>query len=149
MIRCGINVAKVHVRVKRSFNYVIALALMYKATIRLQSIRRQMASVAQPSHSKLKQFSACELSDALIKLGLPHGGHIPDIRRVTSYDGSIEERICGPAYTVQMVYASDRSAPKPEKHFVDTVVEGSVVVIDAPPSKLRNPSIYLNILYDD
>ena len=47
----------------------------------------------------------------------------------------MEERICGPAYTVKMVHASDKEAPKPEKHFVDTVVDGSVVVIDAPPGK--------------
>ena len=114
---------------------------MSRATSRLHSIVRQMSvsasqsSTSSSSLTKLKQFSACELSDALIKLGVPHGGHIPDVRRVTSYEGSVEERICGPAYTVKMVHASDKEAPKPEKHFVDTVVDGSVVVIDAPPGK--------------
>ena len=99
------------------------------------SASASQSSTSSSSLTKLKQFSACELSDALIKLGVPHGGHIPDVRRVTSYEGSVEERICGPAYTVKMVYASDKEAPKPEKHFVDTVVDGSVVVIDAPPGK--------------
>ncbi len=38
----------------------------------------------------------------------------------------------GPAYTVQMVKANDTNAPTLESHFVDTVVKGAVVVIDAP-----------------
>ncbi|CAA7261742.1 unnamed protein product [Cyclocybe aegerita] len=44
-----------------------------------------------------------------------------------------EVRICSPAYTVQMVLASNKEAPTLSEHFVDTAVAGSVVVIDAPP----------------
>ncbi|GBE81137.1 4-hydroxy-4-methyl-2-oxoglutarate aldolase [Sparassis crispa] len=79
----------------------------------------------------LKRFSTCEISDALIKIGLPHGGHIPDIRMISPQSGST--RICGPAYTVQMVMKSDTTSPSLTAHFVDTAPEGSVIVIDAPP----------------
>ncbi|KIJ49551.1 hypothetical protein M422DRAFT_246631 [Sphaerobolus stellatus SS14] len=92
-----------------------------------------MSSVSRvhSDHLALSKFSTCELSDALIKLGLPHGGHIPDISMLSSSDQ--ETRICGPAYTVKMVLASDTEAPKLEKHFVDEATPNSVIVIDAPP----------------
>ncbi|PCH43379.1 RraA-like protein [Wolfiporia cocos MD-104 SS10] len=83
--------------------------------------------------SSLAKYSTCELSDALIKIGLPHGGHIPDIRMLSPRPGPADVRVCGPVYTVQMVMASDKNAPKPAAHFVDTAPEGSVIVIDAPP----------------
>ncbi|GJE97763.1 RraA-like protein [Phanerochaete sordida] len=84
----------------------------------------------------LSQFSTCEISDALIKLGVPHGGHIPDIHMLSPSPHASEAantRMCGPAYTVQMVLGSDTSAPKPAAHFVDTAPAGSVIVIAAPP----------------
>lgn len=67
-----------------------------------------------------------------MKLGVPGGGHIPDIRML-SPSPSGETRICAPAYTVQMVLASDKDAPKPAQHFVDSATEGSIIVIDVPP----------------
>ncbi|CAL1706487.1 unnamed protein product [Somion occarium] len=88
--------------------------------------------MSSSSASSLSNFSSCEISDALIKLGLPHGGHIPDIQMYSPSQTS-DTRLCGPAYTVQMVLASEKSAPKLPNHFVDTVPDGSVVVIDAPP----------------
>lgn len=91
------------------------------------------AMSSQTSPSKLADFSTCELSDALIKIGLPHGGHIPDIELLSPRPSPAETRICGPAYTVQMVLASDKLSPKPAAHFVDTAPEGSVIVINAPP----------------
>jgi hypothetical protein len=83
-------------------------------------------------------FSTCEVPDAFIKLGVPHGGHIPDIHRV-SPDSRPESgappgvRLCGPAYTVRIVSASDRVAPKLQQgHFVDLAPGGSVVFVSAP-----------------
>lgn len=88
-----------------------------------------------PLIQQLSEFSACEVSDALVKLGSPNGGHIPDIQLVSpSGSGQI---ICGPAYTVQMVFSSDTTAPKLSSHFVDTAPAGSVIVINAPPSSVR------------
>ena len=83
---------------------------------------------------QLSEFSACEISDALIKLGSPNGGHIPDIHLVSS-SGS-NKIICGPAYTVQMVFSSDTSAAKLSSHFVDTAPAGTIIVINAPPSSV-------------
>ena len=82
--------------------------------------------------SDLQLFSTCELSDALIKLGLDHGGHIPDVYAMNDVGGSAKT-LCGPAYTVQMVLTSDTEAPKLKDHFVDAAVSGSVMVIDVPP----------------
>lgn len=86
--------------------------------------------------SPLATFSACEISDALVKLGVAHGGHIPDIHALAP---SPTASVCGPAYTVQMVLAStpESDAPKLAEHFVDTAPEGSVFVIDAPEGRIR------------
>jgi hypothetical protein len=87
-------------------------------------------------------FSTCEVSDALIKLGVPHGGHIPDIHCISPHSRSesggpaaqgVPVRLCGPAYTVRMVFASDCDAPKlQQSHFVDLAPEGSIVFVSAP-----------------
>ncbi|KAG6850959.1 hypothetical protein H0H93_005828 [Arthromyces matolae] len=79
------------------------------------------------THSPLAAFSTCEISDALIKLNVPHGGYIPDI--VQMFPGN---SICAPAYTLRVVDASDTSAPKLSSHFVDTVPSGFIIVIEAP-----------------
>ncbi|KAF8210191.1 ribonuclease E inhibitor RraA/Dimethylmenaquinone methyltransferase [Mycena galopus ATCC 62051] len=78
------------------------------------------------SASKLASFSTCELSDALIKLGVASGGYLSGLNPFSS------GRICAPAYCVKMVLTSDTSAPKLSDHFVDTAPAGSVIVIDVP-----------------
>lgn len=83
---------------------------------------------------QLSEFSACEISDALIKLGSPNGGHIPDVHLVSPLGSG--QKICGPAYTVQMVFTSETNAPKLSSHFIDTAPAGTVIVIDAPPSSV-------------
>ncbi|KAG6866755.1 hypothetical protein C0991_011414 [Blastosporella zonata] len=86
--------------------------------------------------SELVEFSTCEISDALIKLNVPHGGHIPDIVEMFPL-----ARICAPAYTVRMADVSDEltsSTPRPSSHFVDMAPSGFIIVIDAPP-RLVNP----------
>ncbi|KAG1904272.1 ribonuclease E inhibitor RraA/Dimethylmenaquinone methyltransferase [Suillus fuscotomentosus] len=100
------------------------------ARTRLLAISRAMSTSTRSSTCPLSQFSACEISDALIKLGSPNGGHIPDIHMLSP---TSQVKICAPAYTVQMVLASDNLAPKLSSHFVDTAPPGSVIVVDAPP----------------
>ena len=82
----------------------------------------------------LAQFSTCEISDALTKLSIPHGGYIPDVNMVSP---NSNVRICGPAYTVQMVL-SPSSGPKLSSHFVDTAPSGSIIVIDVPPGLVHH-----------
>lgn len=87
--------------------------------------------------SSLAQYSTCEVSDALVKLGIPSGGHIPDIDMYSpspSQDAATG-KICGPAFTVKMVVASDKTSPKPATHFVDACPEGHVMFVSAPPRK--------------
>jgi regulator of RNase E activity RraA len=86
--------------------------------------------------SALAEFSTCELADALLKLGVPHGGHIPGLYQLSQSPKSAQEpskRLCGPAYTVRIVHGADTSAPKLQGHFVDLIPEGSVAFIAAPP----------------
>lgn len=109
-----------------------------------------MASGTTPAHP-LDAFSSCELSDALIKLQVVSGGHIPDIVYAlpTSYSTSesgshndVPTSARGPAYTVQMVMSTNTDAPKLDKHFVDTAEpRGCVIVIDVPRGEWK-PSIY-------
>ncbi|TRM69515.1 ribonuclease E inhibitor RraA/Dimethylmenaquinone methyltransferase [Schizophyllum amplum] len=87
-------------------------------------------AMSTTSHcSRLSELSTCEISDALIKLGVPHGGLLPDIHIVAP---SQETKVCAPACTVKMVMGSNTSAPKLSGHFVDQAPAGSVIVIDAP-----------------
>jgi len=86
----------------------------------------------------LAQFSTCEVSDALLKLGLLNGGHIPDIAMISPQNDS-GLSLCAPAYTVKMVLASDVAAPRLSHHFVDTAPAGSFIVIDGPARSVRLP----------
>jgi regulator of RNase E activity RraA len=89
----------------------------------------------------LSTFSTCELSDALIKLGVPHGGHIPDVHAMNEQSPS-QGTLCGPAYTVKMVWSGSREEKlvlEDGKHWVDTVERGSVVVVSAPTSESVRP----------
>ncbi|KAG6813373.1 hypothetical protein H0H92_011639 [Tricholoma furcatifolium] len=92
--------------------------------------------------SRLVEFSTCEISDALIKLNIPHGGLIPDILEMFPVN-----RICGPAYTVRMVDVSDTSAPKLTSHFVDTTPPGSIVFIDAPARSVAKSTDVKNAVW--
>lgn len=82
----------------------------------------------------MEDLTTCEISDALIKLGSPHGGYIADINPISPTAPS-PVRVEGPAHTVKMVLFNDDASPKPSKHFVDAAEGGSVIVIDAPLSK--------------
>ncbi|RDX47939.1 RraA-like protein [Lentinus brumalis] len=94
-----------------------------------------MTSTTSDIQAKLAGFSTCEISDAMIKLGSSSGGYIPDIHQFSP--SGTNARICGPAYTVQMVLGSNKDAPKLSSHFVDTAPTGSVIVINAP-DKVKN-----------
>ncbi|CAD6890642.1 unnamed protein product, partial [Tilletia caries] len=84
--------------------------------------------------TRIRKFSTCEVADALIKLKLPHGGHIPGIDIFSPEHINGETRVCGPAFTVKMVSSKDKDAPKPPKHFVDASEPGSVMVVTCPPN---------------
>jgi len=82
--------------------------------------------------SELSHLSTCEISDALVKLGVCHGGHLPDIRAISL--PSSDARICGPAFTVKIIPESDEESPRLSFDYIDAAPAGCVVVIAAPPS---------------
>ncbi|KAI0049945.1 RraA-like protein, partial [Auriscalpium vulgare] len=88
-----------------------------------------------PTSLTASDFSTCELSDALLKLSVPHGGHIPDIHQISPsvHPTANSVRLCGEAYTVKLVLAANSSAPKLQGHFVDLAPEGSLIFVSAPP----------------
>ncbi|KAI5474702.1 ribonuclease E inhibitor RraA/Dimethylmenaquinone methyltransferase domain containing protein [Pseudohyphozyma bogoriensis] len=81
--------------------------------------------------SSLAEFATCEISDALLKLGVPTGGLIPDLSAMSEKLGG--GRMIGEAYTVKMVEQKEVDAPKLQEHFIDTAPSGSIMVISSPP----------------
>lgn len=77
----------------------------------------------------LRKFTTCDIGDALVKLKYPYGGFLDGIKM---FSPGSTGRVFGPAITVQMVEASNTSAPKLEKHFVDHNEEGSIMYIQQP-----------------
>jgi len=67
---------------------------------------------------------------AVVKLGHKDGGLIPDI--IPQYLPELG-RICGRAYTVQMVSGENTDAPSLSEHFVDTAPAKSIIVISSIP----------------
>jgi len=81
---------------------------------------------------QLKGVATCEVSDALVKLGVKHGGLLTDMRMFSPQAERGTAKIIGPAWTVKMVHPNDPS-PSPDRHFVDAAPRGSVMLIQAPP----------------
>ncbi|KAK6436147.1 hypothetical protein LTR95_007657 [Oleoguttula sp. CCFEE 5521] len=79
----------------------------------------------------LKRFTTCDIGDALVKLNVPYGGYLHGLKMFSPHYAGVA-RICGPAYTVQMVDAKDESAPKPKTHFVDGVRKDAVIFVSQP-----------------
>ncbi|KAG0246331.1 hypothetical protein BGX31_002942 [Mortierella sp. GBA43] len=87
--------------------------------------------MASPT-DKLPFYSSCDVADALLTLGVPGAGFIPDIHLWSPEYKAGNTRVFGPAYTVKMVPVTDKESPKPDQHFVDAAPNGSVVCISQP-----------------
>lgn len=79
--------------------------------------------------AQLKQFTSCDIGDALVRLKYPQGGFLDGLRM---FSPAFPGRYFGPAVTVKMVEASDTTAPKPERHFADCNEAGSIMYIQQP-----------------
>jgi len=86
--------------------------------------------VSAETVSQISRFSSCDVADALIKLHHPNGGYLPDINLQTG--AGRDFKLCGPAFTVQMVPASDTESPHLAQHFVDAGEKDTVMVISSP-----------------
>ncbi|KAI9040569.1 RraA family protein [Aspergillus affinis] len=81
----------------------------------------------------LRQFTSCDIGDALVKLGLPHGGYLSGLQMYSPGPAtSAASKIFGPAYTVRMVPAADKTAPSPACHFADAIPKDAVVFVSQP-----------------
>ncbi|KAG9240870.1 ribonuclease E inhibitor RraA/Dimethylmenaquinone methyltransferase [Calycina marina] len=101
-----------------------------------------------PQIRALQNFSACDISDALLKLKVPNCGFLPDLKLHTPTPGIINPNaanriIIAPASTVQFIPrdATDLSAyPKGNvpngKHWVDLIVPDTFVVISQPKGQI-------------
>lgn len=73
-----------------------------------------------------------KIGDALVKLGVPYGGFLSGLHMWSPTRQAGTHKIFGPAYTVQMVDAKDKTSPTPPIHFADGIPDGSVVFISQP-----------------
>ncbi|PWN24694.1 RraA-like protein [Jaminaea rosea] len=96
-----------------------------RTIIKTKTMKSTMVNIRNAS-------SKHSISDALIKLKHPTGGHIPSLSLVSPRD-SVTAKLCGQVFPVRMVASSDKNAPpKPSTHFVDAAPKDSVMLVTAP-----------------
>ncbi|KAF2458792.1 ribonuclease E inhibitor RraA/Dimethylmenaquinone methyltransferase [Lineolata rhizophorae] len=84
----------------------------------------------------LREFSSCDIGDALVKLKIPFGGYLDGISMWSPTRQGVGESpptVVGPAVTVKLVDVDDTTAPKPDVHFADANEPGKVMFIQQPP----------------
>ncbi|OAV88595.1 hypothetical protein PTTG_01515 [Puccinia triticina 1-1 BBBD Race 1] len=82
---------------------------------------------------QIGRFSSCDIADALIRLKHPSGGYLPDINLQTAnHTDSIPSKLCGEAFTVEMVPVTDTDSPHLTQQYVDAGVTDTVMVISSP-----------------
>ncbi|KAL3461433.1 hypothetical protein BJX64DRAFT_277904 [Aspergillus heterothallicus] len=110
---------------------------------------RAMSTSLQEKLDALQSYSACDVSDALLKLqkpgsGAPRAGHLADFTPFSPTLGrnTTTPKIIGPASTIKFIPkdASPPAAPEsqtfpPETHWVDNTEPNTVVVIEQPPDQ--------------
>lgn len=88
-----------------------------------------------PIVEQLKQYTTCDVSNALVKLKHPTGGFLPGLTLWSPERQAGDTRIVGPAYTVRYAALSDPAppdTPKPTAHYIDGVPAGAVVFVSCP-----------------
>ncbi|KAH8697629.1 DlpA domain protein [Talaromyces proteolyticus] len=115
---------------------------------------RAMSSVGtfEQKLKALEELSACDISDALLKLqnvppgGQPRAGQLADISPISPYIGrqAGKQKIIAPAVTFQFIPKGDPSPSvenpeangfPPGKHWVDWNERGTVAVLNQPPGQ--------------
>ncbi|KAL1843480.1 hypothetical protein VTJ49DRAFT_1351 [Mycothermus thermophilus] len=90
-----------------------------------------------PIVEALRQYTTCDVADALVKLGIPDGGFLPGITMWSPQRQDGDTKIVGPAYTV--VYAPhDDPRPKWPSHYIDAVPAGAVVFVTSAGGSASN-----------
>lgn len=86
---------------------------------------------------QIGQYSTCDVSDALCKLGDPYGGFLAGITMWSPERQAGNTKIIGPAYTVQFLPSNDTSSPKLKQHYIDSIPSGSVIFISCPNDSIN------------
>ncbi|EGS18909.1 uncharacterized protein CTHT_0055220 [Thermochaetoides thermophila DSM 1495] len=81
-----------------------------------------------PIIKALQEYTTCDVSDALCKLKVPHGGFLPGLTMWSPQRQDGNTKIIGPAYTVQYAPLDD-PRPKHPSHYIDSVPAGAVVFV--------------------
>ena len=78
-----------------------------------------MATQTQgPTGAALSAYSTCDISDALLKLGIPTGGFLPGLSLWSPHRQEGPTRVAGQAYTVKFVKNHQTNAPVLPEHYV-------------------------------
>ena len=78
-----------------------------------------MATAAEElTGTVLSAYSTCEISDALLKLGIPTGGFLPGLSLWSPHRQEGPTRLAGQAYTVKFVRNHQTNAPVLAEHYV-------------------------------
>ncbi|KAK4132813.1 RraA-like protein [Trichocladium antarcticum] len=80
----------------------------------------------------LHEYTTCDVSDALCKLKVYHGGFLPGLTMWSPQRQDGATKIVGPAYTVQYAPLDDPRAKVPG-HYIDSVPPGAVVFVTCSP----------------
>ncbi|KAF5573698.1 dlpA-like protein [Fusarium pseudocircinatum] len=91
-----------------------------------------MASPDLSLAEKLRAYSTCDVSDALLKVGVPYGGFLPNLSMWSPLRQEGDKKLIGPAYTVKFVRNTQTNAPKLKEHYIDTIPKDHVIFISAP-----------------
>ncbi|KAB5550026.1 ribonuclease E inhibitor RraA/Dimethylmenaquinone methyltransferase [Coniochaeta sp. 2T2.1] len=89
-------------------------------------------SPSDPIVEALKEYTTCDVSDALCKLKFPNGGFLSGLTMWSPQRQDGPTKIVGPAYTVKY-QPKDDPVPKYTTHYIDSVPEGAVVFVSCPP----------------
>ncbi|TVY23329.1 4-hydroxy-4-methyl-2-oxoglutarate aldolase [Lachnellula hyalina] len=99
-----------------------------------------MATSITTQISTLKQYTACDIADALLKLSIPNAGYLPDLTLRTSVTSTTNTPLIAPASTVLFASKSkpEANANFPEsnipkgQHYVDLTEKGTIVITQQP-----------------
>lgn len=67
-----------------------------------------------------------------MKLKVPHGGYLSGLRAYSPSYMTGSFKIAGPAHTIKMVHASDKTSPSTKGHFADSIPKDSIVFVSQP-----------------
>ncbi|KAK4193263.1 ribonuclease E inhibitor RraA/Dimethylmenaquinone methyltransferase [Podospora australis] len=85
-----------------------------------------------PIVKALKDYTTCDVSDALCKLKFPNGGFLSGLTMWSPQRQDGPTKVVGPAYTVEYAPLSD-PRPKWPSHYIDSVPAGAVIFVSCPP----------------